>query len=211
MNAQAETMITKDNFKDVLRVLNFDEKSNLFSKQFPHTDAYLKVDFDKKELIYPTDKGFHVHGDFTCNFSSNENFVVFECVNRLFEKGYKPEHLELEPKWKVGHGASGGRADILVKDNSGKALLIIECKTEGLEFTKEWNNTLQRGGQMLSYVKQAGTTQFVCLYASDFVDGNVVPKNHIITLNDNITLLKELKDKKPMSFTEAKALEVEDK
>lgn len=151
-----------------------------------------------------------MHGEFTCNFSSNENFVVFECVNRLFEKGYKPEHLELEPKWKVGHGASGGRADILVKDNSGKALLIIECKTAGIEFTKEWNNTLQRGGQMLSYVKQAGTTQFVCLYASDFLDGNVVPKNHIITLNDNITLLNELKDKKPMSFNEAKALEVED-
>lgn len=203
-------MITKDNFKNVLRDLNFNENSNYFIKQFPHIDAYLKVDFDKKELIYPTDKGFHVHGEFTCNFSSNENFVVFECVNRLFEKGYKPEHLELEPKWKVGHGASGGRADIMVKDNSGKALLIIECKTEGIEFTKEWNNTLQRGGQMLTYVKQAGTTQFVCLYASDFADNKVVFKNHIITLNDNITLLNELKDKKPLSFTEAKALEVED-
>jgi hypothetical protein len=34
--------------------------------------------------------------------------------NRLFEKGYKPEHIELEPKW-IGHGASGGGADILVK------------------------------------------------------------------------------------------------
>jgi len=27
--------------------------------------------------------------------------------------GYNPNHIELEPKWKVGHGASGGRADIL--------------------------------------------------------------------------------------------------
>jgi len=48
VGAKAETMITKDNFKDVLRVLNFEENSNLFNKQFPHTDAYLKVDFTKR-------------------------------------------------------------------------------------------------------------------------------------------------------------------
>ena len=155
-------MINTDNLKELLKALHFDEKANVFSKYFPtNPEAYLKVDFKKKELIYPTDKGFKVNGEFTCNFTSDENFVVFECVNRLFAKGYKPEHIELEPKWKVGHGASGGRADILVKDNSGKALLIIECKTEGSEFKKEWNNTLQRGGQMLTYAKQAGSTQYV--------------------------------------------------
>ena len=131
-------------------------------------------------------------------------------MHRLFTKGYKPEHIELEPKWKVGHGASGGRADILVKDNSGKSLLIIECKTEGNEFKKEWNNTLQRGGQMLTYAKQAGTTQYVCLYASDFADGKVIPYHYIISLKDNEKLLEELADKKPLSFKEAKALEVED-
>jgi len=203
-------MINKDNLKDLLRALNFEEKSNVFSKFFTDTDAYLKVDFKKNELIYPTDKGFVVNGEFTCNFSSDENFVVFECVNRLFEKGYKPEHIELEPKWKVGHGASGGRADILVKDNSGKSLLIIECKTEGTEFKKEWNNTLQRGGQMLTYAKQAGTTQYVCLYASDFSYNKVTFNSYIISLKDNEKLLEELADKKPLSFKEAKALEVED-
>ena len=57
----------------------------------------------------------------------------------MLEKGYKPEHLEIEPKWKVGHGASGGRADILVKDRKAKALLMIECKTSGAEFEKEKN------------------------------------------------------------------------
>lgn len=203
-------MINKDNLKDLLRALNFEEEGNVFSKHFADTEAYLKVDFNNNELIYPTDKGFVVNGEFTCNFSYDENFVVFECVNRLFEKGYKPEHIELEPKWKVGHGASGGRADILVRDNSGKSLLIIECKTEGTEFKKEWNNTLQRGGQMLTYTKQAGTTQYVCLYASDFADGKVIYFSNIISLNDNVKLLQELADKKPLSFKEAKALEVED-
>lgn len=104
-------MINKENLKDLLKTLNFEEKGKVFSKHFPDTDAYLKVDFAKSLLVYPTDKGFVVNGEFTCNFTSDENFVVFECVHRLFTKGYKPEHIELEPKWKVGHGASGGRAE----------------------------------------------------------------------------------------------------
>ena len=204
-------MITTKNLKDLLKNLHFAETKNIFSKSYPeNSNAYLKVDFNKQELIYPTDKGFVVNGEFTTNFSSDENFVVFECVNRLFEKGYKPEHIELEPKWKVGHGASGGRADILIKDNSGKSLLIIECKTEGTEFNKEWKNTLQRGGQMLTYAKQAGSTQYVCLYASDFIDGKTVYFSNIISLTDNEKLLQELADKKPLSFKDAKALEVED-
>lgn len=205
-------MITISNFKECIKCLGFngDIYDEQYNKYFPDFDCYLKVDFKKKELIYPIEKGFKVHGEFTCNFESNENFVVFECVNRLFEKGYKPEHLELEPKWKVGHGASGGRADILVKDHSGKSLLIIECKTEGNEFKKEWSNTLQRGGQLLTYAKQAGSTQYVCLYASDFENGKVNYFSNIISLNDNQKLLEELKDKKPLSFDDSKKLEVED-
>jgi type I restriction-modification system DNA methylase subunit/restriction endonuclease S subunit len=203
-------MINKENLKNVLKALNFEEENNVFSKYFLNNDAYLKVDFNNNELIYPKDKGFTVNGEFTTNFSSNENFVVFECVNRLFEKGYKPEHIELEPKWQLGRGASGGRADILVKDNSGKALLIIECKTEGAEFKNEWNNMLLRGGQLMSYVQNAGSTKYICLYASDYVDDKIIPIYHVISVHDNEKLLDELKDKKPLSFAEAKALEVED-
>ena len=129
-------MITTDNFLALLLTLNFEHRDTKYRKTFEN-GAMLMVDFDKEELIYPQDHGLKVHEKQTCNFSANENFVVFECVHRLLEKGYKPEHIELEPKWKVGHGASGGRADILVKDNSGKSLLIIECKTEGNEFKNE--------------------------------------------------------------------------
>ncbi|AIN73939.1 N-6 DNA methylase [Flavobacterium psychrophilum] len=204
-------MINKDNLKELLKVLNFEEKDDVFSKvYYENPSAYLKVDFKKKILIYPTDKGFTVNGEFTCNFTSDENFVVFECINRLFEKGYKPEHIELEPKWKVGHGASGGRADILIKDNSAKSFLIIECKTDGYEFKKEWENTKLNGGQMLTYAKQAGSTQYVCLYSSDFEAQKISYKSNIISLKDNTNLLESLIDKKPMSFAEAKALEVED-
>jgi len=203
-------MINKNNLKDLLKSIGFATRKDVYSKSFKEIDATLKVDFKKEELIYPVDKGFTVNEHQTCNFKLNENFVVFECVHRLFEKGYKPDHIELEPKWKVGHGASGGRADILVKDNSGKSLLIIECKTEGKAHKEAWKKTLQNGGQLLSYVKQAGTTQFVCLYSSDLIDNKVVPYYQLVSLVDNKKLLEELKDKKPLSFDEAKKLEVED-
>lgn len=114
-----------------------------------------------------------------------KNNFCFECVHRLLEKGYKPEHIELEPKWKLGRGASGGRADILVKDNFGKPLLIIECKTAGAEFKKAWNKTQQDGDQLFSYAQQISETQFLCLYTSDFENAGLSYQSHIITHRDN--------------------------
>lgn len=203
-------MIDKDNIKDVLKKLGFTESKDIFHKDFKEIDAYLKVDFKNGKLIYPTDKGFTISGEFTTSFTQKENFVVFECVHRLFEKGYKPQHIELEPKWTVGHGASGGRADIMVKDNSGKSLLIIECKTAGKEFEDEWKKTLINGGQILSYSKQAGSTQYVALYASNLVDEKIISNYYLITLIDNEKLLEELVDKEPLSYQNAKLLDKED-
>ena len=160
-------MITKNNFKDVLKMLGYQAEGNIFQKSIGEAD--LKVNFDKQEMIYPEDKGLKVNERQTCNFSKDENFVVFECVHRLLAKGYKPEHLELEPRWRVGHGASGGRADILVKNQENKALLIIECKTPGDEFEKAWQKTQQDGDQLFSYAQQIVGTQYLCLYASSFI------------------------------------------
>ena len=126
-------MITKENLHNFLICVGFTKEvpsgemfTNIFVKHFPQHDTFLKVDLEKLILIYPEgENGIKINERQTCNFNSNENFVVFECVNRLLAKGYKPEHIELEPKWKVGHGASGGRADILVSDHNKKPLLII--------------------------------------------------------------------------------------
>ena len=126
--------------------------------------------------------------------------MVFECVHRLLQKGYKPEHIELEPKWKVGHGASGGRADILVKDNTGKPLLIVECKTEGSEFNKAWQDTLRDGGQLFTYAHQQRSTKFVCLYASDLTDQQVRYQSYMVALTDNAKLLDEYKDRNPLAY-----------
>ncbi|AMC10221.1 hypothetical protein Lupro_02670 [Lutibacter profundi] len=163
------------------------------------------MDFKKGAITYPENKGLKINERQTCNLKSNENFVVLECVNRLLEKGYNPKHIELEPKWKVGHGASGGRADILVKDNSDKALLIIECKNAGTEFTKHWKETLENGSQLFGYAQQEGNAKFISLYASDFTDKKVVANYYLITLVDNEQYLED--NPKLLAFKDAKIRE----
>lgn len=197
-------MINKENIKQVLTLLGFEEERNVYSKHFVRGDLYLKVDFNKSELVFPEDKGFTVNERQTCNFSSNENFVVFECVHRLLEKGYKPEHIELEPKWKLGHGASGGRADIFVRDQQNKPLLIIECKTAGKEFEKAWKDTQLDGGQLFSYIEQEKDTEFVCLYASGFDEktGVLSVDQRIVSHKDNGKILAD--DPKLKAFKDAK-------
>lgn len=200
-------MITKDNLKSVLLQLGFSQHGNgkIFSKYFPEIDAYLRADFDKEELIYPEDKGLKIRERQTCNFKANENFVVFECVHRLFEKGYKPQHIELEPRWQLGHGASGGRADILVRDNDGKPLLIIECKTWGDEFNSAWRDTLNGKGQLFTYAHQERSTQYLCLYTSGLEDGVLKYASHIIVVRDNEDILKRKASEKPLSYRGAES------
>ncbi len=194
-------MITKSNFKDLLRTLNFTEEGNIYQKSI--AEATLKVDFDKKEIIYP--ERLEVHEHQTCNFSQNENFVVFECVHRLLAKGYKPEHLELERPYRIGHSASGGRFDILVKDQEMNPLLIIECKTAGVEFEKAWDDTRQDGGQLFSYVHQEADTKYLCLYASSFTNNALDFTYKLIPHLDNPQILAE--DTNLMSFDKANKAE----
>lgn len=106
-------------------MLGFTNNKSVYGKSFGTTS--LRVDIAKQVIHYPESDGLVVKERQTCNFSANENFVVFECVHRQLTKGYKPDHIELEPKWKLGRGSSGGRADILIKDNFGKPLLIIDA------------------------------------------------------------------------------------
>ena len=175
-------MITKEKFKELLEYLEFRKEDNIFSKEIGIFS--LKVDFKNQEIIYPEDKGLVVNERQTCNFFSNENFVVFECVHRLLEKGYQAEHLELEPKWKLGRGASGGRADILIRDKNKNPFLIIECKTVGSEFDKEIQKMNNNGGQLFSYFRQERSVQYLCLYSSNFKNKKLDYENAIVKTID---------------------------
>lgn len=179
-------MISTDNLKLVLHKLNFiQETEQIFSKKYSNDKTQIKVNFDTKKIIYPKEI---IKGDeTTCNFSHPENFVVLECVNRLLDKGYKAEHIQLEPRYKLGHDSkSSGKADILVKNQTGeKTYIFIECKTFGSEFNKEWNNMKNDGGQLFSYFQQDKNAKFLCLYTSNFDEQNseIDYKNQVINVN----------------------------
>ncbi|WP_240692728.1 restriction endonuclease subunit S [Campylobacter jejuni] len=182
-------MITKDNFKQVLENLGFKNKNENYVKTI--NNCTLLIDYKNQSINYP--KEIKIHDKTTSNFSHPENFVVFECVHRLLEKGYKAQHLELEPKWNLGRDKKGGKADILVKDNENNPYLIIECKTtdsKNSEFIKEWNRMQEDGGQLFSYFQQEKGVKYLCLYTSDFSD-KLEYKNYIIQAYDNEEYLKE--------------------
>ncbi|HED7343341.1 TPA: N-6 DNA methylase [Campylobacter coli] len=182
-------MITKDNLKQVLENLGFKNKNENYVKTI--NNYTLLIDYKSQSINYP--KEIKIHDKTTSNFSHPENFVVFECVHRLLEKGYKAEHLELEPKWNLGRDKKGGKADILVKDNENNPYLIIECKTtdsKNSEFIKEWNRMQEDGGQLFSYFQQEKGVKYLCLYTSDFSD-KLEYKNYIIQAYDNEEYLKE--------------------
>lgn len=194
-------MITVDNFKKVLESLGFANENNIYTKHFETVDCDLKADFAKQKLIYPTEKGLEVNDGTTSNFAHPENFVVFECVARLLQKGYRPEHIELEPRWSLGHGGKSGKADICVKNKDNSPYLcIIECKTAGAEYKKELSNMKLDGGQLFSYWQQSKATKWLVLYASDFDTENQKITSEISTVNcsDDANIIELAKNDKTL-------------
>ena len=169
-------MITIDNFKEVLISLGFtkDGEQEVYSKEYHLNgnlvgDTRMSVNFTEKRLEFPADmRG----GDRNTliDDSHKENMVVFECVDRLLDKGYKSEDIELEKVWPLGHEGKSGRADICVNEagNRQKMLFIIECKTEGKEYENAIKETEQDGGQIFSYWQQEKSTKWLAIYASNW-------------------------------------------
>lgn len=185
-------MIRKENFKEVLSKLKFDEiRENYFSKYFENFDCKMEVDFVNEKLIYPEDKWLIVNDKTTSNFSAPENFVVFECVYKLLNQWYWPKNIELEKEWQLWHTWKSWKADVFVCDNSWNSYLIIECKTAGTEYKKAVKILESDSkNQLFSYLQQATSTKFLALYESDFVDNNVVSNYYLINVSDNEELLK---------------------
>ena len=189
-------MITTSNILQVLKHIGFEKASvgECYTKDYG--TCIMAVDFDNKRLIYPEEKGLIVNDKTTSNFEHPENFVVFECVCRLLEKGYRPEHIELERRWQLGRDGKSGKADILVTDERGTSLIIIECKTSGKEYNKEIKNTEEYGGQLFSYWQQEPATRWLALYASDWKDERLVYFSPVINCTDdaNIVLMAKRDD-----------------
>lgn len=120
-------MITQDNIKKLLSVLGFStEDSKIYSKTYEQAGITLSVNIPNEHFHY-TEAGITVGRETTSNFSEPENFVVFECIDRLLTIGYKPEHIELEPAWKLGHTSSNSGEHGVVMESSGINMLMENC------------------------------------------------------------------------------------
>jgi len=169
--------------KNLAQVIGFQAKENakdLYIKKYK--DGYaIEVDFEKQT--------FHFGGkikigknDFQ-NITKPEDWVVLECVNRLLEKGYKPENISLEIVYPAGHGFSG-RLDICVTREDGSEYLLIECKTYGKEFDKEFSRIKKDGGQLFTYFKFSNKADLIMLYASQLVNDEIIYRNEIVKIED---------------------------
>ncbi|WP_445715519.1 restriction endonuclease subunit S [Flavobacterium sp.] len=170
--------------KNLLQVIGFQPKENakdIFVKKYQ--DGYvIEIDF-QKEIINYGDK-IICESKTTQNFTQSENFVVLECVNRLLEKGYKPENITLEKTWAAGHGTSG-RLDICVTREDGSEYLLIECKTHGKEFEKEFTRMKKDGGQLFTYFKFSNKADVIILYSSELKGKEVVYRNEIVKIEED--------------------------
>lgn len=190
-------MITTQNLQDLLRSIGYSKQSNssrdVWQKNFSLSNSQIVVDFEHQKINYP--KELKIHRETTTNFSSNENFVVLECITRLLSLGYKPHHLELEKGMPGGHSDTGGYCDIIIQDNDGNEFLLIECKTEGKEFQDAWHRMLQDGGQLFNYFNSYRKAKALCLYTSDYEmeddgTGHCSYTSYLVSMIDNVDYLK---------------------
>ncbi|WP_445734133.1 restriction endonuclease subunit S [Mariniflexile sp.] len=170
--------------KKLLSILEFSAKENasgIFIKKYSNGYA-IEVDLEK-ETFYFGGKT-KVGEKESQNITKSEDWVVLECVDKLLEKGYKPENISLEKVYPAGHGFSG-RLDICVTHDDGSEYLLIECKTYGKEFDKAFTRLKKDGGQLFTYFKFSNKADIIMLYASELKGNEIVYRNEIIKIEED--------------------------
>lgn len=172
--------------KELIKILGFYPKENstdIYHKRYSNNENYtIEIDFKNKNINYG--KLIKSESKTTQNFSQPENWVVLECVDRLLEKGYKPQNIMLEKTWATGRGTSG-RLDILVTKDDGSSYMMIECKNWGKEFDKELKTIEKSGGQIFTYFQQDKDADILMLYTSRLGKSEIEYKNIIIKIEED--------------------------
>ena len=169
----------------------------------------------KEELrttpVYPHSAAYaSEHGEMAqYNLSYQANSACKEAIEQTISAHYAENRLDTEAAVK----------DVLEKFGTERVQFILANTIQRKNYdgrisqdNKAWAKTLQDGGQLLSYVQQEGTTQFVSLYASDLVDSTVQAKYYLISLKDNdelVATLEQDSDASILTFREAKTRTVE--
>ena len=180
--------------KKLIKALGFTPKNNasgIFVKKY--SNYAIEVDFEKNQFNFGGKIKFGDSQKTTQNIVKPEDWVVLECVDRLLEKGYQPKNITLEKTWKTGHGTSG-RLDILVTRDNGEAYLMIECKTWGTEFDKEYKNLEKNGGQLFTYFQQDKNAEILMLYTSKLEKNVIRHKNIIVKIEEDYRQTANVKD-----------------
>lgn len=188
MAIKVDTIIQIKEVVGWLTALQFtpvDGEINIYSKNY--TSSVITVDIPNNSIKYPSE--LVIHDKATSNLSKRENLVVLDCIDRLLLKGYKPECIEIEKTWKLGHKGKG-RLDILVTDHNKDAFLMIECKTWGKEYNHEMQKMYTDGGQLISYYPKASATQYLCLYSSTVSGNKIEYINSIISVTNELASTK---------------------
>ena len=185
----------ENKIKELLKAMNYIPKNgsnNVYAKEYPSHDNYsIEVDFNSQKINYGD--RIVLGNTTTSNFSKPENFVVLECINRLLEKGYKPQNIELEKIYPSGRGHSGN-LDILVYSETNTAYLMIECKTAGIEYNKEHNKMIKDGGQLFTYYALDRDANYLCLYSSKLDGKKIKYKNDIVPVEEEWKTLSTSKE-----------------
>ena len=66
-------MINKDNFKAMLKYLNFEEKGSIFTKNFEGNGNYMNVYFTLKQIEYPDISGLQL---MKCKLTISQNLKI---------------------------------------------------------------------------------------------------------------------------------------
>ena len=197
-------MITKDNIRQLLPELGFKNSPNsmyeVLERHYNEAGATVSVDFANERFIYTPE--IQADRKTSQNFSKPEFFVVFECVCRLLQIGYKPSQIVLEPMTPGGRQDSNFYCDILVRNNDNVPYMLIECKNAGDDYEDEWKRVKRDGGQLFRYYNSYRQAQYLCLYCSDFVDGKLKRDYQLIKMTDNE---EQIQDADVLSFAKVSA------
>lgn len=171
----------QENINKLILKLGFalkDQAIGIFMKTYAGGYS-IEVNSDEKTIYFGSK--IKVQNKDTQNINRPEDIVVMECVDRLLEAGYKPEHIILEKVYPAGHGNSG-RLDICVTRSDGSEYLLIECKTYGKEFDKAFTRLKKDGGQLFTYFKFSNKADLIVLYASELNNDEIIYRNEIVKI-----------------------------
>lgn len=183
--------------KELLISLGFNYKENtkdvLIKSYLNHEKYSIEINLEKSSINFGDKIFFNNSKNSVQNITKPEDLVVVECVDRLLQKGYKPQNIILEKVYPTGHGTSG-RLDILVTDKNNKAFMMIECKTWGKEFDKAFDKLKKDGGQLFTYFQQDKDAQILVLYTSELINKKLEYKNEIIKIEEEYRNTSNVKD-----------------